>query len=109
MVIHVILDNYGAHKHETVRQWLPHHPWWTFHFAPTSCSWRHAVEGFFAKLTRRRLKHSVFHSVVDLQAAAICFIREHNQTEAMPFIWNADLNKTIAARHRGFQPLEAIH
>ena len=37
-----------------------------------------AVEGFFAKLTRRRLKHGVFHSIVDLQAAINCFIAEHN-------------------------------
>lgn len=52
---------------------------WTFHFVPTSCSWLNAVEGFFAKLTRRRLKHGVFHSVVDLQAAINRFIKEHNQ------------------------------
>jgi hypothetical protein len=28
-----------------------------------------AVEGFFAKLTRRRLRRGVFRSVVDLKAA----------------------------------------
>ena len=32
------------------------HPRWTFHFTPTSASWLNAVEGFFAKLTRRRLQ-----------------------------------------------------
>lgn len=31
-------------------------------FTPTSPSWLNAVEGFFATLTRRRLKHGVFHS-----------------------------------------------
>jgi hypothetical protein len=31
-----------------------------FHFTPTSASWLNAVEGFFAKLTRRRLKRGVF-------------------------------------------------
>lgn len=36
---------------------------------PTSCSWLNAVEGFFAKLSKRRLKRGVFHSVVDLRAA----------------------------------------
>ena len=108
-IIHVILDNYAAHKHEKVRAWLARHPRWTFHFTPTSCSWLNAVEGFFAKLTRRRLKHGVFHSVVDLQAAINRFINEHNQTEAKPFIWKADPNKIIAARNRGFQTLESIH
>jgi hypothetical protein len=32
-----------------------------------------AVEGFFAKLTKRRLKRGVFHSIVDLQAAGLDF------------------------------------
>ncbi len=34
--IHAILDNYAAHKHPAVRQWLARHPRWTFHFTPTS-------------------------------------------------------------------------
>ena len=72
--IHVILDNYCTHKHTKVRAWLERHPRWTFHFIPTSSSWLNAVEGFLAKLTRRRLKHGVFHSVVDLEAAINRFI-----------------------------------
>ena len=48
--VHVILDNYAAHKHPKVRAWLDRHPRFTFHFTPTSCSWLNAVEGFFAKL-----------------------------------------------------------
>jgi hypothetical protein len=59
-VIHAIVDNYATHKHPRVRQWLARHPRWTFHFTPTSASWLNAVEGFFAKLTRRRLKRGVF-------------------------------------------------
>jgi transposase len=107
-VVHVILDNYAAHKHEKVRAWLQRHPRWTFHFTPTSSSWLNAVEGFFAKLTRRRLKHGVFHSLVDLQAAINRFIAEHNR-HPKPFIWKADPDKIIAARNRGFQTLESIH
>ncbi len=108
-VIHAIVDNYAAHKHTKVRAWLARHPRWTLHFTPTSCSWLNAVEGFFAKLTRRRLKHGVFHSVVDLQSAINRFIDEHNQTEAKPFIWKANPDDIIAARNRGFQMLESIH
>jgi transposase len=107
-VLHVILDNYAAHKHAKVRAWLARHPRWTFHFTPTSCSWLNAVEGFFAKLTRRRLKRGVFHSIVDLQAAINRFIAEHN-TQPKPFVWKADPDKIIAARNRGFQTLESIH
>ena len=68
-MVHVILDNYAAHKHPKVRAWLDRPERFVFHFTPTSCSWLNAVEGFFARLSRRRLKRGVFRSVVDLQAA----------------------------------------
>jgi hypothetical protein len=45
--------------------------------------------GFFAKLTKRRLKRGVFLSVVDLQAAINRFVVEHN-AEPKPFTWTAD-------------------
>src|SRR6187401_1443829 len=53
-LVHAILDNYAAHKHPKFREWLARHPRWTFHFTPTS--WLNAVEGFFAQLSKRRLK-----------------------------------------------------
>ena len=94
--IHAIIDNYATHKHPKVRQWLARHPRWTFHFTPTSASWLNAVEGFFTKLTKRRLKRGVFLSVVDLQAAINRFVVEHN-AEPKPFTWTADPNKIIRA------------
>ncbi|MGH8387552.1 MAG: IS630 family transposase [Pseudomonas sp.] len=106
--VHIILDNYAAHKHPKVREWLDRHKRFTFHFTPTSASWLNAVEGFFAKLARRRLKRGVFHSVVDLQAAINRFVDEHN-AKPKPFTWTADPDKIIAARKRGFQALDSIH
>ncbi len=52
-IIHVILDNYGPHKHPKTRAWLARHPRFVFHYTPTSASWLNAVEGFFAKLGKR--------------------------------------------------------
>ena len=106
--IHVILDNYAAHRHPKVREWLDRHQRFTFHFTPTSCSWLNAVEGFFAKLARRRLKRGSFHSLVDLQAAINRFLAEHNQ-QPKPFTWTADPDKIIAAVKRGHQALDSIH
>ena len=107
--IHAIVDSYATHKHVKVRAWLKLHPRWTLHFTPTSCSWLNAVEGFFAKLTRRRLKYGVFHSLVDLQTAINRFIAEHNTQEAKPFIWKAKHKNIMAAVNRRFQTLESIH
>jgi transposase len=79
-----------------------------FHYTPTSCSWLNAVEGFFAKLTRRRLRRGVFRSIVDLQAAINRFVREANERRK-PFTWTADPDKIIAAVRRGHQVLDSIH
>jgi transposase len=107
-LVHVILDNYGTHKHPKVRAWLMRHPRFTFHFTPTSASWLNAVEGFFAKLTKRRLKRGVFRSVVDLQAAINRFVQETN-ADPKPFVWTADPNRVIAAVQRGKQVIESLH
>ena len=75
---------------------------------PTSCSWLNAVEGFFAKLSKRRLKRGVFRSVVDLQAAINRFLAETNQNPK-PFTWTADPNAIIEKVRRGKRVLESIH
>ena len=106
--VHVILDNYAAHKHAKVRAWLGRHERFTFHFVPTSCSWLNAVEGFFAKLSKRRLKRGVFRSIVDLQVAINRFLDETNDNPK-PFTWTADPDKIIAAVKRGHQVLDSIH
>lgn len=103
--IHVILDNYAAHKHTKVRAWLSRHPRWTFHFTPTSGSWLNAVEGFFSKLTRQRLKRGVFCSVTELQAAINQYLTEHN-ADPKPFLWNQPADKILEKLHL---PNEPVH
>jgi transposase len=106
--VHVVLDNYATHKHPKVRKWLDRHPRFTFHFTPTSSSWLNAVEGFFAKLSRRRLKRGVFRSVRELKAAINHFLDETN-SDPKPFTWTADPDKIVAAVKRGHQLLDSIH
>lgn len=80
----------------------------TFHSTPMSSSQLNTAEGFFATLTRRKLKRDVFCTLVDLQIAIDRFITGHNATEANPLIWRANPDKAVGARSRGFQPLESI-
>jgi DDE superfamily endonuclease len=103
-IVHVILDNYDSHKHPKVRAWLARHPRFVFHYTPKSASWLNAVEGFFAKLSKRRLKRGVFRSLIDLQAAINRFLAETNNNPK-PFVWTADPDKIIAAVRRGYQTL----
>jgi len=106
--VHIIVDNYATHKKQEVKDWLEKHPRFHFHFTPTSASWCNAVEGFFAKLTKKRLKRGVFKSVPELENAILRFVEEKNQT-AKPFVWTADPHKIIEKVNRGKQTLESIH
>jgi transposase len=91
-----------------VRKWLAQHPRWTFQFTPTSASWLNAVEGFFANLTRKRLRRGVFRYVADLKAAITRFLAETN-SDPKPFVWTADPKRVLAAVKRGKEKLESIH
>ena len=73
----------------------------------TSPSWLNAVEGFFAILTKRRLKRGVSRFVVDLQTAINRFLEHHN-AHSKPFEWGSDPDKIIAAIKRGHQVLDLI-
>jgi transposase len=98
--LHLIVDNYATHKHPKVRAWLERHPRFHFHFTPTSASWLNAVEGFFAKLTKQRLKRGVFKGIVDLQAAINRYVVETNDNPK-PFVWTADPDAIIEKVRRG--------
>ena len=45
--LHLIVHNYGTHKHPRVKSWLRRHPRFHFHFTPTSSSWLNLVERWF--------------------------------------------------------------
>ena len=70
--------------------------------------WLNAIEGFFAKLTRRRLQRGVFHSLVDPQAAINRYLAEHNQAPR-PFVWTAEPDAILAKVKRGYQMLDTIY
>lgn len=94
LAIHLILDNYGTHKHDKVRRWLEKHPRFHFHFIPTSSSWLNVVERFFRDLTTDRIRHDSFTSVPDLIAAIHDYIDAHND-DPQPFIWTAQAEKIL--------------
>ena len=98
-LIHVVLDNYATHKHPKVLAWLARHPRWTFHFTPTSASWLNAVENFFSKMTRQRIRRGVFHSIADLQTAINAYLAEHNDSPK-PFVWAQSAEAIMAKLDR---------
>jgi transposase len=84
--LHLVLDNYGTHKHPRVRAWLARNPRIHLHFTPTSASWMNLVEIFFGIITRKAIRRGTFTSVADLVQAIRIFIDAWNE-RCQPFQW----------------------
>src|SRR6266536_5513827 len=67
--LHLIMDNYSAHKAPEVQKWLARHKRFHVHCVPTSSSWLNMVERFFRDLTVKRIRRGAFHNVAELQQA----------------------------------------
>jgi hypothetical protein len=89
--LHLIADNYGAHKHERVRIWLKRHPRFHLYFTPTSSSWLNMVERWFREITDKRIHHGYFKSVPDLIDTIMQYLDNHNQIHHV-FIWSTSVD-----------------
>jgi len=105
--LHLVMDNYGTHKHPRVQGWLKRHPRFVPHFIPTSSSWLNLVERWFGELTGKRIRRGVFVSVDDLKAAIEEFLRTWN-ANPKPFIWMATVESIVEKLSRCKQTLEQI-
>src|ERR1035438_10190400 len=77
--LHLVMDNYGTHKHAKVRAWLKRNPRFVSHFVPTSSSWMNLVERWFGHLDNKAIRRGVFLSVADLKASIEAFLKAWNQ------------------------------
>lgn len=92
--IHVVLDNYGTHKHPEVRKWLATRPRYRLHFTPTGSSWLNQIERWFAEITRKRIRRGSFLSVRELVKAIKEYVRQYNRAPK-PFQWVASASQII--------------
>jgi len=105
--LHLVMDNYGTHKHPRVQTWLKRHPRFVPHFVPTSSSWLNLVERWFGELTRKRIRRGSFGSVADLQNAIEEFLQAWNENPK-PFVWTATVDSIVEKLSRCRQTLEQI-
>src|SRR5579872_283424 len=94
LAIHLILDNYGTHKHPEVKKWLAARPRYHVHFTPTSSSWLNQIERWFAEITRKRIRRGTFRSIRELIKAINDYVRIYNQNPR-PFQWVASASRII--------------
>jgi hypothetical protein len=76
-------------------------------FTPTSCSWANAVEDFFAKLTRQRLKRGVSNRSSSFRLPST--VPRRTNEAPRPFVWTKSVDDILSAVKRGSQALESIH
>ena len=94
--VHLIMDNYSAHKTEKVKNWFLRHRRYTCHFTPTSSSWLNQVERFFAALTMHQLRRGTHRSVQAVERAIRNYLDHHNQ-DPKPFKWTKSAEDIIAS------------
>jgi transposase len=92
--LHIVLDNYGSHKHPKVRAWLQRNPRIQLHFTPTSGSWLNMVEIFFSIITRQAIRRGTYTSVRDLIDAIRAFIDGWND-RCEPFVWTKTADQLL--------------
>ena len=97
--LHIVLDNYGTHKHPAVRAWLAKNPRIRLHFTTTSGSWLNLVEVFFGIITRQAIRRGTFTSVNDLVAAIRTFIDAWNE-RCEPFTWTKTADEILNKAQR---------
>ena len=85
--LHIIVDNFSAHKHKNVMAWVNSKRRLTFHFTPTYSSWLNQVEIWFNIFSRDVLKGGVWHSKKELINQIMDYIKYYNENRAKPFRW----------------------
>lgn len=106
--LHLIVDNYGTHKHARVKAWLKRHPRFHLHFIPTSSSWLNMVERWFREITDKRIRRGSFKNVPELVNAITQYLENHNQNPRV-FIWSASVERIMTKIAKCKEALDSLH
>ena len=105
--LHLIVDNYGTHKHRKVRWWQAKHPRFHLHFTPTGSSWLNLVERFFADLTVDCVREGSFQSVRQLIQAIEEYLADRNE-HPKRYVWRAKGEEILRKIHRAKEALARV-
>ena len=92
--VHLVVDNYGPHKHAKVKRWIAARPGYHIHFTPTYSSWLNQVEIWFNIITQKAIRRGSFSSVTELKDKIRHFTDSYNPN-ARPFMWTATADSIV--------------
>jgi transposase len=97
--LHLVMDNYAAHKHPKIKEWLAANPRVCVHFTPTHASWMNMVECWFSMAERQAIHRGTYTSVKDLNAKLRTYIDGWND-RAHPFVWTKTADQILTKAKR---------
>ena len=97
--VHLVVDNYGTHKHPKIKAWLARRPRYHLHYTPTYASWLNQIEIWFGQITRKAIRRGSFSSVADLKAQIERYTTRWNE-HPQPFVWTATAESILAKIER---------
>ena len=106
--LHLIVDNYGTHKHPRVKSWIGRHPRFHLHFIPTSSSWLNLVERWFREISDKRIRRGSFKNVPMLIEAIKAYLDNHNQNPKV-FVWSAPVERILDKISKRKEALGTLH
>jgi transposase len=99
--LHIIADNYAAHKTKEVRDYIASgNGRFVEHFIPTHSSWLNLIERWFAGITNKRIRRESWESVEQLVKAIKVYIKDWNKT-GKPFKWTKNAGDIISKIDKG--------
>jgi len=106
--VHIIMDNYGTHKSQMIRNWFAKRPRFHVHFTPTYSSWLNQVERWFGELTQKQIRRGTHRSVHELERAIQEFTDATN-AQPKPFLWVKTADEILASIARFAQRTTKAH
>jgi transposase len=86
-VLHIIADNYSAHKAPEVKEYLKQKEGrFIEHYIPTYSSWLNMIERWFAEITNKRIRRESWSSLKELEEAITDYIISWNES-GRRFCW----------------------
>jgi transposase len=92
-VLHIIADNYAAHKAPAVKEYLAAKAErFVEHYTPTHSSWLNLIERWFAEITNKRIRRESWKSLKELEEAISDFIISWNES-GKRFSWTKNFKQ----------------
>src|SRR3954453_13784213 len=97
--LHLVMDNYAAHKHPEVKAWLEANPRVHVHYTPTHASWMNLVEVWFSIAERQAIHRGPFTSARALTRKIRKSVDGWN-ARSHPFTWTRTADEVLTKANR---------